>query len=227
MKLLIACVTVILLAAGQASASLWGTDDGIALTGSRSSSFGIYATDGWANGNFKLSWNVSSVGGGRWEYVYTFDVVPTSGKIKELSHFIVEVTQDGAPFNILAGTSAPKEGPATYRLSGSNPLMPNPLYGVKFDFGSTGGNAVYTMVTDRAPVWGNFYVKDGKDGGTSVVAWNNGLSHADYRTNLNLSSADFIVRPDGSATPAPVPAALWLFGSGLVGMIGVRRRVKE
>ena len=30
-----------------------------------------------------------------------------------------------------------------------------------------------------------------------------------------------------SATPTPIPAAAWLLGSGLVGLVGVRRRMKN
>jgi hypothetical protein len=29
------------------------------------------------------------------------------------------------------------------------------------------------------------------------------------------------------ATPTPIPAAAWLLGSGLMGLVGVRRRVKK
>jgi hypothetical protein len=41
-------------------------------------------------------------------------------------------------------------------------------------------------------------------------------------TNLTLSSAG--VLSIGSTSPVPLPAAVWLFGSGLLGLIGVGRR---
>jgi PEP-CTERM motif len=31
---------------------------------------------------------------------------------------------------------------------------------------------------------------------------------------------------DGLLTPVPVPAAVWLFGSGLLGLIGIARKKK-
>lgn len=37
--------------------------------------------------------------------------------------------------------------------------------------------------------------------------------------------ADFIVIP-GSVTVVPVPAAVWLFGSGLIGLVGLAKRKK-
>ena len=41
-----------------------------------------------------------------------------------------------------------------------------------------------------------------------------------FTTNTSITSTSF----SGSITPVPVPAAAWLFGSGLVGLIGVARR---
>jgi hypothetical protein len=41
-------------------------------------------------------------------------------------------------------------------------------------------------------------------------------------TNLKLSSAGVLTI--GSTSPVPLPAAVWLFGSGLLGLIGVGRR---
>jgi hypothetical protein len=42
---------------------------------------------------------------------------------------------------------------------------------------------------------------------------------AGFDTTNGVTSAQF-----GGSTPVPIPAAVWLFGSGLVGMIGVVRR---
>ena len=47
-----------------------------------------------------------------------------------------------------------------------------------------------------------------------------GTSGAD---NLKISESIF----SGTYTPVPVPAALWLLGSGLIGLIAIRRRNKH
>ena len=41
--------------------------------------------------------------------------------------------------------------------------------------------------------------------------------------NANFDITDLTIT---SVTPVPVPAAVWLFGSGLLGLVGVARRKK-
>ena len=201
---------------------IWGTDASSELTGGRTSpaGSGVDATQQWDNGGFTIDWTITQGADDKW--TYTYDV---KGDTKALSHFILEVTEDGNPFNTYNGTST-YEGPDTWDVNGqgkSNPLMPNPIYGVKFDFGST--EVTYTMVTDRAPVYGVFYTKDGKDGGNDVVAWSNALNSSDYRTNEFLTITDFIVRPDGvGGAPVPEPATMLLLSCGLIGIAASGRK---
>lgn len=44
-----------------------------------------------------------------------------------------------------------------------------------------------------------------------------------FTTRTSVTSTSF----SGSITPVPIPAAIWLFGSGLLGMIGIARRRKK
>ena len=206
---------------------IWGSDASGELTGSRTSpaSSGVDATRQWDNGGFTIEWVISQGADDLW--TYTYDV---TGDTKGLSHLILEVTEDDDDFNIYGGTSAPYEGPEEWSLSPSNPLMPNPIYGVKFDFGDT--IVTYTMVTDRAPVYGVFYTKDGtdKDDGVSydVVAWSNALNFSNYKINEDLTEIDFIVRPDGVGAPVPEPATMLLLGTGLVGFaVSQRKKFKK
>ena len=216
---------------------IWGSDASGELTGGRTSydtpntddnSGGVDATQQWDNGGFTIDWVIEQGANDLWTYTYT-----VTGETKGLSHFILEVTEDNNPFNIYGGTSTPYEGPEVWSSSDidessnpSNPLMPNPIYGVKFDFGST--MVTYTMITDRAPVYGVFYTKDGinKDDDNisfDVVAWSNALNFSDYKTNEeDLSITDFIVRPDG--VPIPEPSTILLMGTSLLGIIGFSRK---
>ena len=205
---------------------IWGQSVGSEnLIGSRESGGGgVVGSAAWDNGDYDISWNITN-NDNKWTYTYTVKV-----DRKDVSHFLLEVTNDGNPFNVLEGSDVNIVQPATVYSSGtSNPNMPNSLYGIKFDFG--GNLTTYTIVTDRAPVWGVFYAKDGKDGGVAVTAWSNALNYDNYQTSMTLTETDFIVRPDGvgsgvNGNPVPVPGAAWLLGSGLLGLAGLGRRKK-
>ena len=217
-------ISIFLLAAPASASIIWGTDASGELIGSRDSNGGITATDGWAGGNFELSWIVEE-DNGLWTYIYTVNTEDPLDpeKTKDISHFILEVTEDGNPFNIFGDTDA-FEGPKTWTEASGNPEMPNDIYGIKFDFG--GSPATYTIIIDRAPVYGVFYAKDGRDDGDEVVAWSNALNSPTYRTDSGFTTTDFIVRPD-SVGVVPVPGAVWLLGSGLIGLAGIRKKFKS
>lgn len=209
---------------------VWGGDASGSLTGSRSSSTGggVTATEEWAGGGFVISWDIQK-SGGAWTYNYLVSVDQGAGKIKDVSHFILEVTDDGQPFSILSGTSTPREGPQTWSGGQGNPGLPNAFYGVKFDFGTDKDAGVttanYTIVTDRAPIWGVFYAKDGKSGGNDVVAYAAALADPGFQTSHELVETDFIVRPDGQLV-VPLPLGFWLLGAGLLGYFGLGRARK-
>ena len=222
-------ISIFLLAAPASASPIWGTDASDELTGSRDSNGGITATAGWADGAFNLSWVISE-DNGTWTYEYTVNTVQ-----KDISHFILEVTEDGNPFTFEVGDGTDAtidDPPGTWSENGSNPDMPNPIYGIKFDFTEPLSlEQTFTIITDRAPVYGVFYAKDGTDnqGAVDVVAWSNALNFADYMTKteeFDFTTADYIVRPD-SVGVIPVPGTVLLLGSGLIVLAGIRKRFKS
>ncbi|MBI5195185.1 MAG: hypothetical protein HZA10_02565 [Nitrospirae bacterium] len=113
-------------------------------------------------------------------------------------------------------TPAAIEGPQVWWNQGnSEPGLPTPLYGIKFDVG--GEYISYSFQTTKDPVWGNFYAKDGrtKVGRTQmdVYAYNDALGISGFNSDNKL---DFIPRPDGGSNlpTAPEPVSTILFFSG-------------
>jgi len=188
---------------------------------------GIIATDGWNNSQTSFSWTVTSVGevDGNilWKYDYAM-VVPQ----KNISHFIVEVTPEATDFIFPDGTIA---SIGTWNGQGnSNPNIPEPVYGIKFDDNSTTDSLSGSFTTTRSPVWGDFYAKDGTDAtsGVLVTAWNGGFTVSDPTAPAaNGSLAYHILRPDGVTTAVPEPTTMLLLGLGLVGLAGVGRKFKK
>ncbi len=180
--------------------------------------------------SFAIDWDISQdTQSLLWTYTYRL-----SADRKDISHFILEVSP-GATENDFSNFSV-NGNPLTYgsgiegpnHWSGdsngnSNPDFPSetPLYGIKFDIG--GADVTYQLTTNRAPVWGNFYAKSGKDKGTWVTAYNNALATNNFDSDNKF---DFIARPNGAPPVVPEPVSSILFLSGSVAL-GIRHVLKK
>lgn len=181
---------------------------------------GIDATHDWANSDTWLRWDITEQGGGMYKYEYTWNTLT-----KDLSHIIIELT-DGitiAGDNIYLPAGATSEIQSDgYQEDEGNPGLPHELYGIKVNTNAEVTNFSFWFTVDKAPVWGNFYAKDG--GGTgegAVIAYNTGFTNPQALTGI------FIARPNG-APSIPDPAAVFLLGSAcLIGFSGARRKFKK
>lgn len=204
-------------------------------TGSLSNSVGspapgVVANGVWDNSSTSFSWTVKDVGtnpGGFliWEYSYTLSV----GNQGNISHFIVELSPGFTTGDLLTELTNTEIG--TFGQQGnSNPGIPGDIFGIKFDK-RTSTTETVTFQTLRAPVWGDFYAKDGKAGGVDNYVYNAGFSDADpVAPAANGSVGNHILRPDTTVKPpaeVPLPPAAWLLGSALLGLVAISRRDRK
>ena len=188
-----------------------------------------------------LAWSVEE-DGGTFTYVYTF-TVPTNSM--EISHLSIQVSDD---FNTVAGSCSlgGSSGTAIPDCTNSGAFDPTSplgedgsgagdntgkLFAIKLDNTATGSTfaVTATLMTDVAPVWGDFFAKDGQ----GLAAINSGYFLADptcavSQTNVTGCGVGFLAVPDsvngnGNGT-IPEPGTLGIFGLGLAGLGFARRK---
>jgi hypothetical protein len=231
--LALAAVLLLPLAAGATMVSV-PLVDGTA-TNTITNLSGVVATGGWdpATGTgFSITSTVTQFVDQTGSIVYEYDYSVTVPR-KNISHIIIGVSQPpaGTYYQFWQGTVDNHTTALTPNLytdtsnGQSNPNLPTPpgLYGIKFPENST--SASITFFSYNAPVWQDFYAKDGKDGGVKVTAWNTGFG----ATNASPYASNYIIGPDstgGGFVPVPVPPGVWLLGSGLLGL-GAWSRIRK
>jgi hypothetical protein len=188
--------------------------------------------DGWSNGEggYRVTWEITQ-NGSVWHYEYTFSKADGSALVKETSHFIIALSEnivEGVDVYNFTGDVDPEALPefGTFEAGNENPGFPagESISGIKINL--AGAHTVVGFDSTRAPMWGDFYAKDGKTGDL----WNYA-----YNTDLGVTAANATqywnpaVDGDGTALykvlvpdTIPEPATLALLGLG--GLTLLRRR---
>ena len=213
-NILISVIIILLISSVGYGATSW--------TGNLSGSSLSYGGN-WSNA--VLSWYVDLVGS-TYQYKYTLSVANTSPGI---SHWIIECSNNfSAPNSWEKATYSNKKG-------NSNPGLTTPIYGFKVNSRPSGSSDMLwtiSFTSDHAPVWGDFYAK----GGSNSYVYNKAIDTA-FDPNayiwLTNNSASKIAVPDSKSviappdvTPVPEPSTLvgFLTGTGLFGILYLKKR---
>jgi hypothetical protein len=104
-------------------------------------------------------------------------------------------------------------------------LGPGDIFGIKWGTDNGPTTLAITIITDRAPMWGDFYAKDGEYSGQKQYAYNSMFGSDTNAPIGNGNNGGWVLVPD--TTVVPIPSAVWLLSSGLIGLVGLRRKFRE
>ena len=197
------------------------------LTSAESQIIGI-AGNPWLTGDTTFAWTVTGNTNGTYTYDYRLTVPDAS---KQISHLIFEVSPTFTSANILSVLAGTLDGsqPDSYPKR-SDAGMPSAMRGIKFSNGGAGSTSydwIVSFVSDRAPVWGDFYAVDGKTFGYKTAVWNAGFTAPDtdpIAAAQSGSIGNHILVPDTQTSTIPAPGALLLSSLGASLISWLRRR---
>ena len=105
------------------------------------------------------------------------------------------------------------------------PEITDKLYSLKWELSDDqqqGSTFNFQFESDSAPMWGDIFAKNG--GNLSAINAGYYDTPADL-SDLEAGYQNWVLVPDTqSAAPIPEHGTMLLFGAGLLGLIGIRRR---
>jgi hypothetical protein len=179
--------------------------------GSRSSApgGGTTAVSAWADGGINISWLITEQSG---LFTYEYVISGPNGSDLELvlEEWILELDPGADWTGVFPDDLTVVD---LHQVTGSDglPLEGGSLFGVQFSFDPGVLSFTIVFATTHAPVWGDFYMRDGTagTGGGLVVAYN---EHFAQDPQDFSDFTGFIPTPGLSAIAVPEPGTLTLLG---------------
>jgi len=212
MKRILSLVIGLVFCFSAAIASASTTTPILVSSGNYTSDNGIKGYEKWSTG-VTFAWKVTNNGDGTYTYQYDWKTLE-----KNLSHLNIQVSDTFDEDNALAWSVTP-EGYSSYVCAKdiNYNFDSNSWKAFKFDSladhpgeddndNFSAYNYTLTLTTNRMPMDGNFYAKDG-DGG-SIFAYN----------------TQPIAVPNSAV---PIPSTILLLGAGLAGLAGFKRKIAK
>lgn len=173
------------------------------------------------NDEAKLTWDITyDAGTQRYSYTYAFF---DGDDALAPDQFIFQVSEafesSGAELSLVGhGDDAWTTG--TWENDVNHPTLPADIHGVKILVSDTS----HTIITDRAPTWGDFYWTRGspRDRSGSADAWNTGLGTLPDETTQSYQAWVAVPGEQTSVVMAPTPTA-GAMGLVLLGGLVMRR----
>ena len=120
---------------------------------------------------------------------------------------------------------------------GSQVFDANPLYDldIELTFGCEEGNVAlvfcgiltpYDYTANDSVITANFTNRDDNNSQGDTIGSGQGYKAGDSTIPTNPNASDRLVYASWTLTPVPLPPAIWLFATGLLGLIGIARRKK-
>ena len=160
------------------------------FSGSLSTPSGLTGIGDYASGS-SISWTVNdTVNPGFWTYTYTF-----TNNNRNMDYILIEVSNGSDPFvsaNLAAGSTTPA---ATYPKLHTTDSVPSSVYSLRYNPPGGSHTLTVTIVTQRQPVWGDFFAKGV---GSDHRVFNAGFtsSDTDPTSDPSIGSVDHILVPD-------------------------------
>jgi hypothetical protein len=150
---------------------------------------------------------------------YTFTYVSDDHTIS-ISGILVTLTNGPGPLVVQSGsfTGGP-DGPATlFPGDYSGTMQTSPVNAFGFN------NVLYPNLTPQIDYWGLLFTNGS---GREINIYYDSNTRDTYMTYLSAAGYSAQFAGTFMATPVPIPAAGWLLGTALIGLVGVKRRFRK